>query len=116
MDIENKIKELEQKIDDNMDKIINNMNKLHNHEEKINTNSKKIQKNSYALDILTHFKNESKRLFIALIVVLCMWFATIGYLVYILNDIGTTETTQEITDVETIENSNITNGDNYGEN
>ena len=50
-----------------------------------------------------------------------MWFVTIGYLVYVLNDIGieetTTETTtQEITDVDTIENSNIVTGDINGEN
>ena len=46
-----------------------------------------------------------------------MWFATIGYLVYILNDVGTIEeiSTQEIEDVDTIENSNIINGDVYGQ-
>jgi hypothetical protein len=47
-----------------------------------------------------------------------MWFATGCYLIYILNDIGTIEetSTQEIKDVQTIENSNVTNGDMYGEN
>jgi hypothetical protein len=44
-----------------------------------------------------------------------MWFITIGYLVYVLNDIGIETSTQEIQDIDTIENSNITNGDNYGE-
>ena len=42
-----------------------------------------------------------------------MWFATIGYLVYILNDIGTETTTTEelidIDDVDNIENSHIHN-------
>ena len=56
-------------------------------------------------------------MFIIILVVLAMWFATIGYLVYVLNDIGTIETsTQEIEDVETIENTDIVNGDMYGEN
>ena len=126
MDIDKKIEQLENKIDKNMDKIINNMNELHKHEEKINKNANKIKENSYALEILRDLKKEKekaytivKRLITALIIVLIMWFVTIGYLVYILNDIGieettTTTTTQEITDVDSISNSNIVNGDNYG--
>ena len=45
-----------------------------------------------------------------------MWFATGCYLVYILNDMGTIEetTTQEITDVDSIDSSNIVNGDMNG--
>jgi len=44
---------------------------------------------------------------------------TIAYLIYTLNDIGTEETTitetttQEISDVGSIDNSYIINGDNY---
>ena len=45
-----------------------------------------------------------------------MWFATIGYLAYVLNDIGTIETTQEISDVESIGGNVVNNGDVYGEN
>lgn len=75
------------------------------------------EEKSFAMEILGDYKKVNKRLFIILIIVLVMWFSTIGYLVYILNDIGTIEetSTQEIQDVETIENSNITNGDIYGE-
>lgn len=120
MNVEERINELEKKIDSNMDKIIKNMNRLHKHEEKINNNTEKIKNNSYALSILKDYKTGKSRLFTILIIVLFMWFATIGYLVYVLNDIGveevTTETsTQEINDVDSIENSNIVNGDNYGE-
>ena len=126
MDIDKKIEQLENKIDKNMDKIINNMNELHKHEEKINKNANKIKENSYALEILRDLKKEkekaytiAKRLITTLIIVVCMLFATMGYLVYILNDIGieettTTTTTQEIEDVDSIDNSYIINGDNYG--
>ena len=52
--------------------------------------------------------------------VIILWFTTIGYLVYVLNDIGVIEeintNTQEISNVETIDSSYIINGDNYGEN
>lgn len=60
---------------------------------------KEIKKQSIAREMLEDYKRQNKRLFIILIIVLCMWFATGCYLVYILNDIGTIETTttQEVT-------------------
>jgi hypothetical protein len=90
-DLKNSVKRLEDKIDRNADKIITNMNKLHSHEDKINANAEKIQKNSLALDILRDIKQDNvnlaftnKRLIWVLILVLCMWVVTVGYLVYIL--------------------------------
>ena len=77
---------------------------------------KTIKDQSLAMEILSDYKKANRRQFIIILVILTLWFITIGYLVYILNDIGVEETTQEIQDVETIKNSNITNGDTYGEN
>ena len=74
-----------------------------------------MREQSLAMELLSDLKKTNKRQFIIIIIILVMWFLTIGYLVYILNDIGTVETTQEIQDVDTIENSSITNGDLYGE-
>lgn len=71
--------------------------------------------NSLASEILQDYKKANKRMFIIIIVILVMWLCTIGYLVYILNDIGTIENTQEINDIDSIENSDIVNGDYYGE-
>lgn len=78
---------------------------------------KKIQEESFATQILKDYKRQSKRQFIIILVILGMWFATIGYLIYILNDIGvettttTTSTTEtiDIDDVDNIENSHIHN-------
>lgn len=98
------LKELEKKIDKNADRIIENADR--------------IQKNSYALEILNGYKTDNRRLFIILLIVLFMWFATIGYLVYVLNDIGTIEeetTTQEVTDIDTINGNVVNKGDIYGE-
>lgn len=76
-----------------------------------------MKENGFAVEILNDYKKANKRLYIILIVVLCMWFITIGYLVYILNDISSVETTaQEVSDIETISGSVINNGDVYGEN
>lgn len=59
-----------------------------------------IQEHSFAMELLKDQKKQNKRQFIIILVILGMWFATIGYLVYILNDIGTetTEITQENSD------------------
>lgn len=121
-DLKKNVKMLEKKLDDNVELIINNMNRLHSHEELINTNANKIQENSYALEILRDIKQDNvnlsitnKRFFITLIVILIMWVATIGYLIYTLNDIGTIETTQEINAVDTINGNVVNNGDINGE-
>lgn len=54
---------------------------------------KELKEQSFAMEILAEQRKTNKRLFIILIVVLSMWFATIGYLVYVLNDIGVVEET-----------------------
>ena len=77
-----------------------------------------IQEQSFAMELLTDQKRQNKRQFIIILVILGMWFATIGYLVYVLNDIGTiTEetTTQEITDFDTINGNIVNKGDINGE-
>ena len=104
-DLKKSIKRLEEKIDknsikidSNVETIIANMNKLHSHEEKINSNAERIQQNSFALDILKDIQKDSdnlavsnKRFYKLLIIIIILWFATIGYLIYVLNDIGTIE-------------------------
>ena len=49
---------------------------------------KEMKEESFATQILKDYKKQSKRQFIIILVILIMWFATIGYLIYILNDIG----------------------------
>lgn len=76
----------------------------------------RVKEQSLAMDLLSDYKKTNKRQFIIILVILIMWFCTVGYLVYILNDIGTIETTtQEVNDVETINGSVVNNGDVYGE-
>ena len=92
MNIDSDIEKLEKKIDDNAIKIIENADR--------------IQRNSYALEILNGYKTDNRRLFIVLIIVLCMWFATLSYLIFVLRDIGNVEgTTQEITDIDKANNN-----------
>ena len=72
------------------------------------------------MDLLKDYKVQNKRQFIIILVILFMWLATIGYLVYVLNDIGvetSTETsTQEVSDVDTVNGNIINKGNSYGEN
>lgn len=56
-----------------------------------------MEEKSLAWELLQDTKKANKRQFIVILVILVMWFVTIGYLVYTLNDIGTIEeTTQEV--------------------
>ena len=60
-----------------------------------------MKNESFAKEILQDYKKANKRLFIIILVVLTMWFATIGYLVYVLNDIGVeTSATTESYEIE----------------
>ena len=74
-----------------------------------------LKHESFAYELLKDFKKQNKRQFIIILVILTMWFATIGYLVYILNDIGSTEETIDIEDVQNIDNSHIRIGDELWE-
>lgn len=77
-----------------------------------------VREESFAMELLRDYKKANKRQFIIILVILTMWFATIGYLVYVLNDIGVIEetTTQEVTDIDTINGDIVNKGDIYGEN
>lgn len=70
-----------------------------------------------ATEMLHILKIQNRRLFIVWLVTFIAFIGLLGYTIWLLNDIGTIETTskQEINDIETIENSNITNGDYNGE-
>lgn len=70
-----------------------------------------VREQSFAMELLQDQRKQNKRQFIVILVILAMWFATIGYLVYVLNDIEYTEETIDIQEVETIDDSNIQIGD-----
>lgn len=77
---------------------------------------KKIKKESLAMEMVRESQEKikplekaNKRMFVLIIIILVLWFATIGYLVYVLNDINTIENDKiiDINEVETIDKSNI---------
>ena len=75
-----------------------------------------VKNESFASEILSDYKKANKRQFVIILVILGMFTALLSYTIYLLNDIGTIETTQTIEDIDSIDNSNIiNNGDLYGE-
>lgn len=85
-------------------------------EENIKKLEKKVEKQSFAMELLEfskeqnrHLEKINKRLIIVLIIILVLWFATIGYLVYILNDLSSVETTEISQDNENGYNNYIGN-------
>ena len=84
---------------------------------------KEVKENSFAWEIVKDQEKDKKRYFIIILVIICLWFITTlaetCYIIYLLNDIGveektTVSKTQEISDVDTIDDSNIVNGDYNG--
>ena len=73
-----------------------------------------------ATEMLHILKIQNKRIFIIWLVTFIAIIGLLGYTIWLLNDIGTEEitetTTQEIYDIDSIENSSIINGGKYGEN
>lgn len=74
---------------------------------------KDIQEHSFAMELLKDQKKQNKRQFIIILVILAMFTCLLGYTIWLLNDIGTVETTrtQEVTDFDTI-NGSVINGNN----
>ena len=64
-----------------------------------------VKEKSLAMELLQDARKTNKRMFVIIIVILVMWFATIGYLVYTLNDIGTYD--------ETVTQENEDGNNNY---
>ena len=87
------LKELEKKLDENSQRIIDNIKNIEDNSKRIDNNFEKIQQNSYALDILKDYKKGFNRWHTIAIIFMILWILTVGYLVYILNDIGTIDET-----------------------
>lgn len=69
-----------------------------------------------ATEMLHILKVQNKRLFIIWLITFIAFICLLGYTIWLLNDIGTYDEirSQEITDIESIENSDIINGDYNG--
>lgn len=75
---------------------------------------KRIEEESFAMEILKDYKKANKRLFIIIIVILSMWFATIGAFIYYINTVGYEETV-EYADTEGGGNACVGDNCNNGE-
>ncbi len=86
--------------------------------KRIERNVKKVEEQeSLAMEMVRDANREKKRLIYVIIILLIAYFTTVGYLIYVLNDIEVVETTettesynQDIDNEGSIENTNIVNG------
>jgi hypothetical protein len=95
-------------------------------EENIEKLEKKVEKQSLAMELLEYSKEQNKqlerankRLIGVVIFILILFGCTIGAFLYYINTTGYVETdeySQEIKDIDSVNNSKIINGDEYGEN
>ena len=77
--------------------------------ERVEKKMKRIEEESLAMELLKDARKTNKRMFVMILVILCMWFVTIGYLVYVLNDVSSVETTEISQDNENGYNNYIGN-------
>lgn len=74
-----------------------------------------VKNESFASEILRDYKKTNKRIFAIWIITFIAFIGLLCYTIYLLNDIGTIETTtQEVNNIDSIGGS-VINGDNYGE-
>lgn len=108
------LEDLEKRITENTEKFNKLAKEIENNLGRINANREKIEHNSGALALLHTIKSNGDKYFIIWLVTFVAFLCSIGYIVYLHTDIEKVSNTQEIEDVENLENSNFINGDNYG--
>lgn len=97
-------------------KIEENAKKSEENALKIENNLEKIKENSGAIAVLHTIKTYNNRFFFMWIVTFCAFLGLLTYTIYIINDTGISEESSiEIQDVETIDNSHIKIGDDIWE-
>lgn len=91
--------------------------------DKLDNKVKRLEQETWATDILHDYKETNKRIYdinkrlirIIVFLIVCL-VASIGYTIYLLNDISDIDSDViEIQDVETIDNSHIKIGDDIWE-
>lgn len=68
-----------------------------------------MKNNSLAMELLNDYKKTNKRLFIIILVILTMWFTSIGIFIYYINTTGFETITET---AETTDSGNACVGDN----
>lgn len=76
-----------------------------------------LKQETFAMELLKDQRKQNKRLFIMWMITFLTLICVTCYTIWLLNDIGVIEeTTQEITDFDTINGNVVNQGDIYGEN
>ena len=80
--------------------------------EKVQKKVNVIEEQSFAMEILKDYKITNKRLFIVWLVTFVAFIGLLGYTIYLLNDIGSIETTtQEVSQENTDGTNNFVGND-----
>ena len=59
--------------------------------------AQEIKEKSFAYELLQDQRKQNRRLFIMWVITFLAFLGMLGYTIYLLNDVGTIETTQEVT-------------------
>ena len=81
----------------------------------LQTKAEDLEK-SFAMEILRDYKLVNRRQFIVILLLIVTILCLFGHIIYLYQDMGTVETTQEISDFDSIEGNVVNGGDINGEN
>jgi hypothetical protein len=108
------LEDLENRINKNTKKLEQLTRDIEHNLGRINENKEKIEHNSGALALLHTIKSNGDKYFIIWLFTFIAFLISVGYIIYLHTDIERVTNTQEVEDVNSIDNTNIINGDNYG--
>lgn len=83
--------------------------------EELKTKAEELEKESFAMELLKDSKKQNLRLFWIWIITFIALIGVSCYLIYIMNDIGVSNETIDIEDIDNIDNSHIKIGDDIWE-
>lgn len=83
--------------------------------EELKNKAEELEKESFAMEILKDYKKQNLRLFWIWIITFIALVSVSCYLIYVMNDIGVSDETIAVHDVDSVDNSHFKIGDDYGE-
>lgn len=70
-----------------------------------------VKNKSFAMELISDARKVNKRMFIIIIILIVAFIGLLGYTIYLLNDIGTIETTTEVEQSDAENNNYIGNNE-----
>lgn len=106
--MEEQLKELAKRVDENAKRSEDNVKRIYENIEKLHEHDEQISENTGAIGVLHAIKTANNRFFVMWIITFIGLILSIGYNIYLLNDVSSVETT-----TREIQQENESGANNY---